>query len=606
MRGEASAQAPDRDADVAAAVSRLVRTVPPDLSRARGGAAPRLRGAGVRRAGPGLARISRRVCLLSALAFASLGLLLSARPRTVEGVSGLMNLVMLPMWIFSGVFFSSSRFPDAVQPLIRALPLTAVIDALRGHDAARRRTGAAAARAGGDRRLAGRRAFCLPCGSSAGARPVTTITWEAYRPCLFPISKVCPCLAQLLACIRCRSRPPRDGMLGSDQPAAPTAQPAAAVRAAAAGAGGQPQRARARSAWVRRVLLRRRGAPVYLPQGSRRAPECRAGALALPAEAGDPSGSASGAARPVLVDRARELAGEDLAPDAPAPRRGLRRRRRSGQPGAVGVERGKGRPGAGRGGQNGAPASAASVEETEPVTFALAARATAPSLQGRVRPLTGGIQVNFPGFLCTLASAPTRGPAQLHHELTLHRCPGRHERNAYWQPLQSEEPAKIATEAEDPNYRAIPGCPADARLPPEPTHRARSTAAPARRRPGRVRQDREDPKPRPGGPHHHGQFPSRTRARPCRPDGQQGGQDDRLVERAVTAVCANTSLSGTNITQLCQDFVTAPVGSGRQRLPGIRGQQRHQRHPARNPVGWQRLQHYVFSPLATWKLRSAL
>ena len=42
-----------------------------------------------------------------------------------------MNLVMLPMWIFSGVFFSSSRFPDAVQPLIQALPLTAVIDALR-------------------------------------------------------------------------------------------------------------------------------------------------------------------------------------------------------------------------------------------------------------------------------------------------------------------------------------------------------------------------------------------------------------------------------------------------------------------------------------------
>jgi ABC-type multidrug transport system permease subunit len=71
------------------------------------------------------------VCLLSALAFASLGLLLAARPRTVEGVSGIMNVVMLPMWIFSGVFFSSSRFPDAVQPLIRALPLTAVIDALR-------------------------------------------------------------------------------------------------------------------------------------------------------------------------------------------------------------------------------------------------------------------------------------------------------------------------------------------------------------------------------------------------------------------------------------------------------------------------------------------
>ncbi len=71
------------------------------------------------------------ICLLAALSFASLGLLLASRARTVEGVSGLMNLVMLPMWIFSGVFFSASRFPDAVQPLIRALPLTAVNDALR-------------------------------------------------------------------------------------------------------------------------------------------------------------------------------------------------------------------------------------------------------------------------------------------------------------------------------------------------------------------------------------------------------------------------------------------------------------------------------------------
>jgi ABC-2 type transport system permease protein len=72
------------------------------------------------------------ICLLSSLAFGALGLLISSRAQTVEGVSGLMNLVMLPMWIFSGVFFSATRFPDALQPFIQALPLTAVIDALRG------------------------------------------------------------------------------------------------------------------------------------------------------------------------------------------------------------------------------------------------------------------------------------------------------------------------------------------------------------------------------------------------------------------------------------------------------------------------------------------
>ena len=71
------------------------------------------------------------ICLLSALAFGALGLLLASRARTLEGVSGLMNLVMLPMWIFSGIFFSASRFPDALQPFIQALPLTAVNDALR-------------------------------------------------------------------------------------------------------------------------------------------------------------------------------------------------------------------------------------------------------------------------------------------------------------------------------------------------------------------------------------------------------------------------------------------------------------------------------------------
>jgi ABC-type multidrug transport system permease subunit len=71
------------------------------------------------------------VCVFGALAFGALGLLLSSRARTVEAASGLMNLAMLPMWILSGVFFSSQRFPDVVQPIIKALPLTALNDALR-------------------------------------------------------------------------------------------------------------------------------------------------------------------------------------------------------------------------------------------------------------------------------------------------------------------------------------------------------------------------------------------------------------------------------------------------------------------------------------------
>jgi ABC-type multidrug transport system permease subunit len=71
------------------------------------------------------------VSVLGALAFSGLGLLLAARPRTIEGVSGLMNFAMLPMWVGSGTFFSTERFPAVAQPFVQALPLTALNDALR-------------------------------------------------------------------------------------------------------------------------------------------------------------------------------------------------------------------------------------------------------------------------------------------------------------------------------------------------------------------------------------------------------------------------------------------------------------------------------------------
>lgn len=72
------------------------------------------------------------VCaVVGALAFSGLGLLVAARPRTVEGVSGLMNFIMLPMWLLSGTFFSAARFPQWFQPIIKALPLTALNDVMR-------------------------------------------------------------------------------------------------------------------------------------------------------------------------------------------------------------------------------------------------------------------------------------------------------------------------------------------------------------------------------------------------------------------------------------------------------------------------------------------
>jgi ABC-type multidrug transport system permease subunit len=73
------------------------------------------------------------ICFLGAISFGGLGLLSASRARTTEAVSGIMNFIMLPMWIFSGVFFSSDNFPGAVQPFIKLLPLTALNDALRAN-----------------------------------------------------------------------------------------------------------------------------------------------------------------------------------------------------------------------------------------------------------------------------------------------------------------------------------------------------------------------------------------------------------------------------------------------------------------------------------------
>jgi ABC-type multidrug transport system permease subunit len=71
------------------------------------------------------------LAVLGAYSFGGLALLTASRVRTIEAASGLLNLVMVPMWIFSGVFFASSNFPDVMQPFIQALPLTALNDAFR-------------------------------------------------------------------------------------------------------------------------------------------------------------------------------------------------------------------------------------------------------------------------------------------------------------------------------------------------------------------------------------------------------------------------------------------------------------------------------------------
>jgi ABC-2 type transport system permease protein len=69
--------------------------------------------------------------VLGAACFGGVGLLVACRVETIESVSGLMQAVMLPMYLLGGVFFSADRFPDWLQPLIQTLPMTPLLDGMR-------------------------------------------------------------------------------------------------------------------------------------------------------------------------------------------------------------------------------------------------------------------------------------------------------------------------------------------------------------------------------------------------------------------------------------------------------------------------------------------
>ena len=71
------------------------------------------------------------VAVTGALSFSAIAVLVASRAENTQTVSGLMNVVMMPMFVLSGVFFSSAHFPELMQPLISILPLTALNDALR-------------------------------------------------------------------------------------------------------------------------------------------------------------------------------------------------------------------------------------------------------------------------------------------------------------------------------------------------------------------------------------------------------------------------------------------------------------------------------------------
>lgn len=211
----------------------------------------------------------------------------------------------------------------------------------------------------------------------------------------------------------------------------------------------------------------------------------------------------------------------------------------------------------------GVPSAAVIVREVEPVT-------RAATLRNRVRPVVGGLQINFPGFLCTLGfNARRSGQRSLITNSHCTEVQGGVDDTPYWQPTQGAASAKIATEVADPQYTRGSGCPSGRRC--RRSDAARAAYASGTNSPlGRIARTTGANN---GSVTIQGNFTITGEGSPV------AGQTVSKVGRTtgwtrgwVSATCVHVNVSGTNITQLCQTLVSAGVGSGDSGSPVFRQQ----------------------------------
>ncbi len=204
----------------------------------------------------------------------------------------------------------------------------------------------------------------------------------------------------------------------------------------------------------------------------------------------------------------------------------------------------------------GIPASAVVVQETDPIRLVA-------TLQDRVRPILAGLQINFPGFLCSLGFNAKDGTENSF--ITASHCTttqGGVESTPYWQPLQSVDPVQIATEVEDPPYlRRVAGCPNGRRCRQSDASRARYQTGFTSFTLGGIEQTSG---PNNGSLTITGAFTitSKSPAAVVNDVVNKVGRTTGWTQGRVTNTCVNTGVTGSNIVQLCQTFVSAGVGGG--------------------------------------------
>ena len=211
----------------------------------------------------------------------------------------------------------------------------------------------------------------------------------------------------------------------------------------------------------------------------------------------------------------------------------------------------------------GVPPGAVIVEEVEPVRLAA-------TLRDRIRPVRGAVQINFPGFLCTLGFNATRSGQRSF--ITNSHCTnvqGGTEATPYWQPTQGVSPAQIATEVSDPAYTTGGSCPSGRRCRRSDSSRARYTSGTTSTL-GRIA--------RTGGVN-TGSVTITGNFNITAEGSASVGQSVHKIGRTtgwtrgpVTGTCVHVNVSGTTITQLCQTLVSAGVGAGDSGSPVFRRQ----------------------------------
>jgi hypothetical protein len=211
----------------------------------------------------------------------------------------------------------------------------------------------------------------------------------------------------------------------------------------------------------------------------------------------------------------------------------------------------------------GIPADAITYQETKPFK-------PMATLRSKIRPAIGGLQINFPGFLCTLGFNAVRNGQRsfiTNSHCTSHQ--GGVETTPYYQPLQSSAPAKIATEVSDPGYSSNKtGCPAGFRCRFSDASRAAYTSTTT----STLGKIAKTTGPNNGSLTINGNLT--ITAEGVASVGQTVGKIGRTTgwtTGKVTNRCVNVEVSGTDIVQLCQNLVSARVGPGDSGSPVFKG-----------------------------------